>query len=293
MWVDRRREDRVLQLTTVVNTLHSLLNLMVTRLLFISITVLTAGCWARPDIPNDAASLVDWPEIDTATEQAAIERLNSLDRSVFDHAWSALEQYSYSQDRSVSVRDQDGETVAHAEQTIEYSGPAGARIGTVTSSDSSGSFETSVWSRFSDSGRSVSDDEVAHEDWAQLVFPSDPLFLSDQGASFFRYAIVGDTLIGDVTVTVLETVVRPETSRQGVQWARVYLDGPNLVGAEMFVAQRSLLYHELSNFGIMLTPISDGVWLPKNVTLESAVGLPFARSRSYEMRVSFRDIRPQ
>ncbi len=270
-----------------------LCNLIVTRLLFTSMLVLTAGCWARPDIPFDDVGSVDWSAVDAATERAAFERLNTLNRDVFDQAWATLAPFAHSQSRSVSVRDEDGVVVGRATRTIHISGPASRRTIRVVASDSSGSFERSLWSRFDNPGMSDVANEGLQMEWSDLVLPHEPLFLSDRGPSFFRYAVIGDTLIESLSVTIFEIAVRPETSRQGIQWAKIYLHETSLVGVEILVTQRSTLYLEVSNFRIMLSPISSGEWLPRTVALSSTVGLPFARSRSFEMQVVYSDIREQ
>ncbi|MFV1979934.1 MAG: hypothetical protein ACC655_02180, partial [Rhodothermia bacterium] len=111
-----------------------------TRLLLISLTVLTAGCWARPNIQFDAVGSVDWSDVDAATERATFERLNTLQRNVFDQAWETLAPFAHSQTRSISVRDQDGVVVGRATRTLDFSGPVDRRIIRVVASDSSGSF---------------------------------------------------------------------------------------------------------------------------------------------------------
>ena len=264
-----------------------------TRLILIAITVLAAGCYARPELEEYAAGSVRWSDVDAAAEEQAFGQLAGLDRSTFDKAWKNLVEADYRQIRSISVSDQDGDVVGHATQTIDFSGRAGNRNVSISASDSTGSFERSLWSLFYDPEISATAQESAQEMWPSMVLPDDPLFLSDQGRSFFRYAVAGDTLIGGASVTMIETAVRPDASREGIQWARFYLQEATLVGIDVTLAQRSLLYHELSDFRIGLAPIDTGEWLPNQVVLESSVGLPFARTRYYRLSVDYRDIRPQ
>jgi len=250
-----------------------------------------AGCWTRPEIPLDAGGSTDWSNVDPASEQTAFEQLKTLDRREFDQAWEKLSRFAYSQSRSISVRDLDGVVVGQAAKTIRISGPADRREVTVISSDSSGSIEQSLWSQFDTQGASETAFEETVWNWPELVLPEDPLFLSERGPSFFRYAAAGDTLIESALVTIFESAVRQDESRQGIQRARLYLHQGSLVGAEILVTQQSFLFHELSSFRIILSPGPGGEWLPAHVALLSTVGLPFSRSRSYEMLVTYSDIR--
>lgn len=275
------------------------------RLILIPISFILAGCSTRPDVSADSLGSVDWSTTTPEAEQLAFEHLDSLDRTVFDSAWKSLDGLDYELERTISVHNSDGEVVGESNESLRISGNGPDRRITRLSYDSVGVFEKSFWSRFSEP------DSLNDGRWPALVLPEDPLFLSRQGPSFFRYAVLGDTLIVDHSshecadgcgvapgdsaavhgevVARVELIARPETSRQGIQWARLYLRGSLLVGVELVFIHDSLLYHELSDFRIMLTP-SMGTWLPDHVHLRSTVGLPFSRSRSYGLDASYREI---
>ena len=227
---------------------------------------------------------LDWPEDDPASQADAIALLESIDRQYFDDAWARLSQFEYVRDRTITVRDDSGELVGQESQTIRFSGISDRRRVDVLSSDSTGTFERSFWSQFSD--REVAGSVVT---LPKLVLPDDPLFLSSRGESFFRYRTLPDTMFGPTMVDRIETQVRPETSRQGAQWAKIYVHDGALVGVDLSFVQKSLLYNEVSRFRVLLTRSSGGDWLPGVVRIASTVGLPFARSRSYEMRAEYRD----
>jgi hypothetical protein len=265
----------------------------VTRLILIFISVLAAGCWARPEIELSSFGSSNWGEAEAATEETAFELLTELERALFDEAWKDLRRFSYTRKQSISARDQDGLVAGKASQTIDFSGNPEERNVRISAADSSGSFERSLWALFYDPEISAAAQEVAQEGWPALVLPEDPLFLSKQGRSFFRYAVVGDTVIAGTTVTMLEIAVRPDAAREGIQWARLFLADSSVVGVEARVAQRSLLYHEISTYRLMLSPAATGQWHPYEVMLKSSVGLPFARTRFYEMHVAYLDIRTQ
>lgn len=258
-----------------------------TRIPSILLILLAAGCWAKPDLQSNRASSVDWNLIDANEEQEAIERVQSMDRSAFDTSWKRLGQYSYTEFRVVEIRNDEGVVVGSRKQTLEFAGPAGARGVRIVASDSTGNFEQSFWSRFSES----QSDSVARE-WPLLVLPDDPLFLSTQGPSYFRYAPLPDTTVGGMTVEVVEAEARQETSRRGIQRARMYIYGDALIGLDVRFLQHSILYQELSDFSIRLLPHAADRWLPKRFKAVSRVGLPFSRTRTYELRAEYTNIRP-
>ena len=251
------------------------------RILLISVPVLVTGCWVVPEVGPEKPPSFDWSSVEPAGEQRAVDRALSVDRSTFDEAWADLERFGYTQDRAVVVRDEHGDVMGRATRSISVGGTSNERSVRIVSSDSSGSFEHSFWSRFSES------DSADSGDWPSLILPEDPVFLASQGPAYFRYASLPDTVIGDQVVGVVLTEARPETSRHGIQQAKLYLDGDTLVGLEIFFLQQSLLYRELTTSKIFLTPRGDNTWLPSLLRVRSTVGLPFKRARTYELTSDF------
>jgi len=250
------------------------------HLLFLALFV--GGCWASADVPPIDSAKFDWVAEAPKSQQAAIDGLASLDRRYFDGAWDRLTEFGFVEETRLTVRDGAGDVTGQTSLTERTNRSGGQSAKEVLTSDSTGVFEYSFWSRFSDSD--ASEDAV---DWATLVLPGDLLFLKPQGPSFFRYRTLADTTIGNAGVQVVETAARPESKRQGIQWARLYLQGDYLVGVEVLLVQRSLLYNEVSRFRLMLTLVDGREWLPHSVHVASTVGLPFARSRTYELTKQF------
>ena len=87
-------------------------------------------------------------------------------------------------------------------------------------------------------------------------------------------------------VEIVETRVLPGVSRHGIQWARLYLSGDSLVGLSAVFVQQSFLYQEVTRSQLLLNP-GGNAWVPARVHIESTVGLPFSRSRSYSLDVRY------
>jgi hypothetical protein len=214
--------------------------------------------------------------VSSEEQRAVFEHLSSIDRTSFDQSWEKLSEIAYRRSRTVTVRDEHDSLIGRMKQDAVVSGPPGARVLRVERQDSSGSFERSLWSRFSGDHSDVDDPS-----WASMVLPADPLFLAPQGPGFFQYAALEDTLIDGVPVDKYAVSVRPETSRQGLQRATLYLVDSTLVGVETLFSQQSLLFQEVSNFKVWLSPGTRESWLPVRAAASSTIGFPFARSRTY------------
>lgn len=215
-------------------------------------------------------------------ERLAFERISSSDQTLLLGAWDALAAIPHRRERVVTVLDEEGQTVGRLRREVAVSGSAGSRSYEILAEDSSGTFEQSFWSRFAP-GDMVGEDT----DWASLVLPDDPLFLSAQGPGFFRYSQSKDTLIDSTSVSVLRVAVKPETERQGIQSATVYMSDSSIVGVEVVISQQSMLFQEVSHIGILLRPDGSGQWIPERTFARSTVGLPFARSRTYSVSTRY------
>jgi hypothetical protein len=255
-------------------------------LLIVIFTVVLAGCWVVPDVGSAESAGFDWSSVTSHDEERATARAQSIDRSTFDAAWKTLREFAYTQDRLVVVRDERGDIVGRATKSISVSGTPNARSRRIVSSDSSGFFERSFWSRFSEA------DSADSNEWPKLLLPEDPIFLATQGPAYFRYAPLPDTTIGGQVINVILTEARPETSRHGIQRAKMYLHQDSLVGLEVVFLQQSMLYRELSNSRIVLVHPNENDWVPGLLRIQSTVGLPFKRARTYELRSDFGNFRP-
>lgn len=252
------------------------------KIFILLISALVAGCWAAPDVPVQPGRTLDWSQVSEAESDSVFATVASLDRSHFYEAWGRLHDVSYRRRHIAAVRDDSGKEVGRIVREVVISGPADQRSVRIEHVDSSGAFDRSFWTEFAPN-QTASDEP----DWAVLALPEDPLFLTEQGPAFFRYAAVTDTVINATRLKRYAIGVRPESPRQGLQQAILLVQDSVLLGVDVLVSQRSFLYQEVSRVSIGLRKSPGGQWYPERASASSTVGLPFSRSRRYSIETEY------
>lgn len=215
------------------------------------------------------------------------ERLSDvigIGRARIDHAVSALPDHAYENRRRILVTELSGDPILEYDYSTRFSGPRGARVATVLDTSMTGSGQSTVWKDYL--LHATTEDSL---EWGPKLLPEDPLVLSRQGPGYYRYTDLPDTTFGEVPVRRVRADLVSGTDRQGVQGGTFYFDDAarELVGFDLDVANRSLLFDEVSRFRYLLGPTAHDEWLPSTVDVETVLDLPLSKGQRFELRGSY------
>lgn len=213
-------------------------------------------------------------EQDEAVRDSILAILSKVGPAPFAEAFDALPDHAYNRYIRTEQFDDDEYIVAFRERTVRYEGPADQRRFTLLTADSSGTYDFGFFRQFV----STNVEEQDPGDLTPYLFPEDPSYLAPENYDAFLYRFRPDTLMRDVTASVIEVRARPvEGDGINIRRAYYYFDKETgrLIAFQLARIDLALFFREESLFFVHLQQASDGNWLPYNTRFETRIIMPF------------------
>lgn len=236
-----------------------------------------AGCSSpRPDspfLPSDTIAT-------TIPRDSALAVLSSMQRTAFDSAFVALDDYAATRSLRTEQMAPSGTITALRSYVLRY--PPGRAPGTIRHRDSMGTFRSGGWLGWAAPNQHPRD---RPSDVVAQVLSDEPAFLEPRTREAFRYALRSDTILDDTPVYLLEATARSRgTGRdQNVRYVRLYIerDTRKLIGLTVIRSGRVLLFEEDSRMSVRLRRAPDGRWVPHTTRVRTLVDVPFRTPRQF------------
>jgi hypothetical protein len=224
---------------------------------------------------------------------SALAVLSSMNRTAFDSAFAALDDYAVTRYTRTEQLDPAGTAMGIRSHIVRY--PDGRRDdrGVVQWRDSVGAFREGGLLSSVAPARAPGERPA---NMAEQVLPDQPAYVEPRTREAFRYALTADTLLDGPPVYVLEATARPRgTGReQGVRYVRLLINRASreLIGLTTVRADEVLLFGENSRFHLRLRRGPDGTWVPLVTRARAAVRVPFRAPRQFRTVSAYYNYRP-
>ncbi len=240
------------------------------------------GCGRTPDAASEAPGSV----VSEAERDSVLTALRAVDRSAFDHAFEALNRYSFTRHRRTEQFDKNDRVIAFTERVVRFKKEGDAHRAILVEADSGGTFDYGFFNRF------VSENvkDVAPVDLAPYLLPEDPPFLLARNREAFDYRFLPDTLLWDETARVLEVRARPKTGdEQSLRCVRLYVarDTGSLIALAIERTDRALLFREESRYFVHIRPTLRNDRVPHTIRFRTRIRTPFHAARQFRTTATY------
>ena len=214
-----------------------------------------------------------FPQADSAFALLSRVRMDAL-----SEAFATLPRYTYTRQVRTEQLDAAHTLTAFREQRARITTLEGRRVLTTEAVRSAGTFDAGLANRFAEAPDTLYEAHLLTD----YVLPEDPAYREPRNREAYTYRFRPDTLLWGRPVQVVEVSARPEVGdAQAIRQVRLYVEKATetLVGLDLELTTRTLLFQERNHTSIRLRPALEGGWVPAQTRFEVFLDLPFTPPR--------------